>query len=173
MAEEEMAAWSGGETAPRREAAHEAGDDAGIRALAAELLAALRDAAIARLEAHKQLAAEQTADIGDAVQRFGRSVDQTEGKVVNRYCDRAAAWIMQLSQTMRERRLGQIAADAEDFARRRPVWFMLAALGAGFAAGRLLMAAAERERRQAPASPPFGGAPPVAGQPASRIEELL
>jgi hypothetical protein len=181
MAEEETSAWSAGEypVAPGEAVAHDSaragGDEVGIRGLAAELLTAIRDAGTAMFEAHKQLAAEQTAELADAVQRFGRSVDQTQSRVIDHYCERGATWISEAAQTMRTRSWGEIASDLEAFARRRPAWFMLAALGTGFAAGRLLTAAAERERRLARAVQPISATPPpVAGQSAPpRTEEVL
>ena len=162
MGEEEVAAWTAGENLGPPGAAvlrdqHEGIDadsgDSTVRRLATELLGALRDAGTAIFEAHKQLAASQTAEVAEAVQRFGRSVDQTESRVINRYCDRAADYVKGAADTMRARSWGEIATDAEDLARRRPALFVLAALGTGFIAGRLLMAAAERERARAAPTP--------------------
>jgi hypothetical protein len=144
MAEDDVSA---GEERPAIVAARNGTDaEAGIGALFAELFGALRDAGEAMLDAHKRLAAEQTAEVAEAVQRFGRSVDQTESRLIDRYCYRAATHVAAAAQAMRDRRWGEIAADAEAFAQRRPAMFLLAALGGGFAVGRLLMAAAERER---------------------------
>jgi hypothetical protein len=151
-----------------------AGGDSGIRALFAELFGALRDAGEAMLDAHKRLAAEQTAEVAGAVQRFGRSVDQTQSRLIDRNCYRAATHIAAAATAMRERRWGEIAADAEAFAQRRPAMFLLAALGGGFAVGRLLMVAAERERRKAASAPGAAATPPVASPAAATpVEPVL
>ena len=155
MGEEEMVARGTGVNPAAPGATAAGGDEGGFRALADELLAALRDAGTAMLEAHKQLAADNTTEVAEAVSRFGRCADQTQSRVINRYCDRAAGWIKDGAQAMRTRRWGEIALEVEDFGRRRPGWFMLAALGTGFAVGRLLTVAAERERRRLPVPQPM------------------
>lgn len=178
MAEEEMAAWSTGDNpaAPSEPGRHRdaAGADAGdaFRTLAAELLTAVRDAGTAMLEAHKQLAADHTGEVADAVERFGRSVDQTQSRVINRYCERGSGLVREAAQAMRGRNWGELAVDVEDFARRRPAWFILAALGTGFAAARLLTVAAERERRtRLPV--PLAASPTMATPSPARSEGVL
>jgi hypothetical protein len=179
MAEEDLSGWRAsepraapGETVAQHQPTDRGTDNSGgFRALAAELYGALRDAATATLEAHKQLAASETAEVGEAVRRFGQSVDRTQSRVIEHYGDEAARVIGGVAQAMRERSWGGIAADAEEFARRRPALFVLAAFGTGFAVGRLLTTAAEHERRKL--SMPAAVQPAGAQTAAPRIEEVL
>jgi len=157
MGEEELAARAAAQDQGSPGAAaglHEQhrGNDAadgatGLRRLAADLFGSLLDAGMAMLDAHRQLAAAQTAEIADAVQRLGRGVDQAQSRPIDRCCDRAADAINAAAQRMRERRWGEIAADAWECAQRRPALFVVAALGTGFVAGRLLAAAGRARSR--------------------------
>lgn len=163
MAEEQIAGWNaggaatagGGElhegvaVAPVLEAGRITEErEPALRRLASELAGAAVGAAEGLLEAHKRLAAEQMAQIADAVRRTGQSIDQTDSRIIAQYADRAATRITAAAETVRERLPGEVAADLDAVARRQPAWFVLGALATGFAVGRLLTAAAARERRR-------------------------
>ena len=188
MAEDDIAGWNAGrapgESGVRQEEFHEgvtvapvaagtgrqAGEEPVIRKLLGELADAAWAATEAMLDAHKRLAAEQVGSVADAVRRTGQSVDQTESRIIAQYADRAATRVPATAEAMRERRRGELAADVEAFARRRPAWFVLGALAGGFAVSRLLMAAAERERRRGYRAGAGGGAP----EPEiARVEEVF
>ena len=188
MAEDDIAGWNAGrapgETGFRQEEFHEgvtvapvaagtgrqAGEEPAIRRLLGELADAAWAATEAMLDAHKRLAADEVASVADAVRRTGQSVDQTESRIIAQYADRAATRVAATAAAMRERRWGELAADLEEFARRRPAWFVLGALAGGFAVSRLLMAAAERERRRGYVAGEGGGLrePEIA-----RVEEVF
>jgi hypothetical protein len=183
MAEDDIAGWNSGGAGLRQGELHEGvtvapvaagtgrpgGEESPVRRLIGELADAAWAATEAMLEAHKRLAADEVASVADAVRRTGQSIDQTESRIIAQYSERAATRVAATAGAMRERRWGELAADLEAFARRRPAWFVLGALAGGFALSRLLMAAAERERRQGyRASGGTGREPEIA-----RVEEVF
>jgi ElaB/YqjD/DUF883 family membrane-anchored ribosome-binding protein len=122
------------------------------KTLVAELVDATQSAAEAVLDEQKRRAAERTAGIAEAMRLAAQSLERSEGRHIASYVDRAADRIEYFSGVMRERRWTEILADAQDFARRQPVLFVLGAAAAGFLAGRLLTVSTNRSHATRPAS---------------------
>jgi hypothetical protein len=147
-----------------------------LRGLLSDLVGAAQAAAEGWLDEHKRVASDQLGGLADGVRRLGRSIDQTQSRVVAHYAEQAAAQVEGVAAGMRTRDWGEIAADAEDFARRRPTLFILGALTGGLVLGSVLAAAAERHRRRTSASAapaPVAPAPVGADIEVARVEEVF
>jgi len=122
------------------------------KALMTDLLGALRDYAIALLDEQKTHAANEIATLGDMLDRSVQSLDSGEKAAnVTRYAEEAAQQVGRLAERLRNRSLAEIAADVDDFARRLPLPFIIASVGVGLMAGRLLASSGSRPATQAPA----------------------
>jgi len=103
-----------------------------------EFVDAARSAAESLLEEQRQRAAERVSSIAKALRSAASSLDHSQNRAIARYVDQAADQIEHVSRAMRERRWNELVAETEDFARRQPTLFVLAAVATGFLAGRLL-----------------------------------
>jgi ElaB/YqjD/DUF883 family membrane-anchored ribosome-binding protein len=127
---------SHGEAAERVHSTANTGD--GARDIVREFVDAARSAAESLLEEQRQRAAERVSSIAEALRSAASSLDHSQNRAIARYADQAADQIEHVSRAMRERRWNEIVAETEDFARRQPTLFVLAAVATGFLAGRLL-----------------------------------
>ena len=141
-----------GEAAERSGSTPRAGDAAaGFErggTILAELAEATRLAAEALVEEQKQRAAAQAKGIAEAVRLAADRLERSETPGIGRYADQAAGQIEQLSQLIGERNWSEIIAETRDFARRRPMLFLVAAAAAGFLAGRVLSVPTVRRRQE-------------------------
>jgi hypothetical protein len=119
------------------------GEIAPAASIIEELVAVAQSAAAALAEEQKLRGAERAADAADAVRRMARCFDQSQVPRIGDWADQAAGQIDRIAQLMRTRGWDEIVADAEAATRRQPALFVLAAVAAGFVAGRLLAAPAE------------------------------
>jgi hypothetical protein len=140
---------------------------ADAKEMGTELVGAVREGATSFFEEQRDRAASEIASLGEALRESARCFDRTGSTAISRYAEEAASEIDQFAQRLRNRSLGMIAEDVEDFARQWPVAFIAAAVGAGFLAGRFLISSASRSRSETmaqPASRPIGSAhQPVGG----------
>jgi hypothetical protein len=113
-----------------------------------ELIGAVREGATSFFEEQRNRAASEIASAGEMLRRSARSLDQNRATAISRYAEGAADEITQFADRLRSRSLGMMAEDVEGFARRWPVAFMAAAAGAGFLAGRFLIASGSRSKSQ-------------------------
>jgi hypothetical protein len=127
---------------PTGSAARGDGDVLQAARIIEELVAAARADAIALAEEQKSHGADQVADMAEAVRRVARCFDQSQVPYIGEWADQAAGQIEGFAQLLRTRRWDELLADAEAAARRQPALFILAAVAAGFVAGRLLAAPA-------------------------------
>ena len=88
------------------------------------------------------------------------------------YTGAAAERIEHFADAVRKRRWREIIADIEDFARRQPVLFTLAAMAAGFAAGRVLSISTDRQRQEGGAAE-SNATPAAASNPVSAVREII
>jgi ElaB/YqjD/DUF883 family membrane-anchored ribosome-binding protein len=133
-----------------KERAREAGAQAGAASAAAQrevgrLGGQMREAAASLLDEQKERMASAVHGIADMLRRTADTLERENNATAARYADRAAAQIDRLSQTVRNRELGEIVASTEDFARRQPALFVAGAVAAGFVLGRLLARPSRRE----------------------------
>ena len=119
-----------------------------VKTIFGDLVEATRWAAEQMLNEQKRQTAKRIAGIAEAVRSAGHSLERSEGASVAVYAHRAADQIDQLVQPIRDREWGELLADTEDFAKQRPVLFLLGATAVGFLAARLLWVPSERQRRE-------------------------
>jgi hypothetical protein len=112
-----------------------------------QLIGAVRDSATSLMDDQRNRAADQIASIAGMVRNSVQSLDRQSAGTVCQYADDAASRIDNFAETLRTRSWGELAGDVEDFARRWPMAFMAAAMGAGFLAGRFLVASGTRVSR--------------------------
>jgi hypothetical protein len=122
--------------------------------IALELLGALRDCAVSLADEQKTRAVNEVAALGDVVHRSVQSLDDGErATYVARYAGEAAQQIRQFADRLRHRSLAEIGADLDNFAERWPLSFMVASVGVGLIAGRLLASSASRPAAQPAVDP--------------------
>jgi hypothetical protein len=121
-----------------------------------EVIGAVREGASSFFEEQRNRAASEIAAFGEMLRR---------STVIGQYAEGAADDITHFAERLRNRSLGMLAEDVEDFARQWPAAFMAAAVGAGFLAGRFLTSSSSRPRPQTMSTPrptsvpqPMGGA---------------
>jgi ElaB/YqjD/DUF883 family membrane-anchored ribosome-binding protein len=107
----------------------------------AEFVDAARSAAESLLEEQKRQVADRVSGVAAALQSAANSLAHSQNALVARYVEQAAGQVEDISRMVRDRRWNEIAAETEDFARRRPTLFVVGAAAAGFLVGRLLWAA--------------------------------
>ena len=113
-----------------------------------ELVGAVREGATSFFEEQRDRAASEIASFGEMLRRSAHTLDENRGTIIGRYAEDAADEITQFAARLRNRSLGMMAEDVEDFARQFPAAFMAAAVGVGFLAGRFLISSASRPRSQ-------------------------
>jgi hypothetical protein len=119
-----------------------------VRTIFGDLVEATRSAAEQMLDEQKRRAAERIAGITEAVRSAAHSLERSEDGSVAFYANRAADQIDQFVQPIRDREWSEILADTEEFAKQRPMLFLLGATALGFLAARLLWVPSERQRHE-------------------------
>src|SRR5437763_8528854 len=130
-----------------------------------EVIGAVREGASSFFEEQRDRAASEIASFGEMLRRSARSLDENRSTMIGQYAEGAADDITQFAERLRNRSLGMMAEDVEDFARQWPAAFMAAAVGAGFLAGRFLISSSSRPRPQTMAGsrPPRSAPQPKGG----------
>jgi hypothetical protein len=128
-----------------RDMAGEAVENA--RGMAGQLVEDVREVAESLLEEQKERAVEQVAGVAHALRKTAEELRQ-ENELIGRYAEQAADQVERLAETVRQRGLGDLVADLDDFARRQPTMFLVGAVAAGFIVGRFMAASAERNRHE-------------------------
>src|SRR5215470_3630870 len=119
----------------------------------AELVDATCSAAESLLEKQKREIAERSNGIAEALRSAAHALDESENTALARYVEQAGDQIQDISRRVRERRLDEIIADTQDFARRQPIWFLLGAMATGFLIGRFIWAPDGTMRNRGGATP--------------------
>lgn len=114
------------------------------RGIVIELIEASWSAAQAGADEQKQRAADEVANVGEAVRQAAQSLARSGNPNMAQYTAEAADQIDRLAQTVRERGWQEIVGDVEGFARREPALFVALSVAAGFLAGRFLWAPVRR-----------------------------
>lgn len=98
-------------------------------------LGSTKEQVISQVETHKAQAADTLQSVGQALRNTGDSLKSEGQSNIASYAETFANELDGLTSYVRDRDLERIAADAEDFARRRPALFLGAAflLGVGLA----------------------------------------
>jgi ElaB/YqjD/DUF883 family membrane-anchored ribosome-binding protein len=105
----------------------------------------MRDAAGSLIDEQKERMAVAVHGVADMLRRTADTLERENNATAAHYADKAAMQIDRLSDTVRNRELGEMVASTEDFARRQPALFIAGAVAAGFVIGRLLARPARRD----------------------------
>jgi hypothetical protein len=140
----------GGESGPLHSSTHQgnghpAGHVAEAKNMAGQIFGDVRNAAEQMLEERKARAADQVHGVAQALRRTAEGV-KGENDLVGRYAEQAADTVERFADTFRERRIGDLVAELDGFARRSPTLFLLGAVAAGFVVGRFMAASGERKQ---------------------------
>ena len=132
--------------------------------MGSEVIGAVREGASSFFEEQRDRAAGEIASFGEMLRRSARALDENRSTMIGQYAEGAADEITQFAERLRNRSLGMMAEEVEDFARQWPAAFMAAAVGAGFLAGRFLISSSSRPRPQTMSAPrPTASAPQPMG----------
>src|ERR671939_570052 len=85
-----------------------------------ELIGAVREGATSFFEEQRDRAASEIASFGEMLRRSARTLDENRSTVIGQYAEDAAGEITQFAERLRNRSLGMMAEDVEDFARQFP-----------------------------------------------------
>lgn len=97
------------------------------------------------LEDRKSTAAGEISDVAGALRASADRLQQEQHDQAGRYVALAADGLDRFAGSLRERELGDLLKDAEQFARRQPGVFIGGAIAAGFMLSRFLKSSAERD----------------------------
>lgn len=134
------------------------------KTILAEFVDATRSAAVKIMDDQKRRAAEQVKGIAEAVRCAAQSLERSENRAIARYADRGADQIEDFSHLIGDRPWNEMLGATEDFARRRPMLFVLGAIAAGFLAARLLSLPTDRRRHEKDAAPQASDLSPHRGE---------
>jgi hypothetical protein len=98
----------------------------------------MREAAQSLLHEKKERVAMAVEGFADALRHGAWALDRNRQYGAVQYAEHAAARIERISGGVRNHHLGDLAASAERFARRRPALFVAGAVANGFVLSRLL-----------------------------------
>ncbi|QBQ55756.1 hypothetical protein [Nitrosococcus wardiae] len=119
------------------------------------------------LAERKSATADEIGGVAEALRKASHEMDQQEHPpLITPYAERAAHSLEQFSHTLRERDVGTLMRQAEDFARRQPGVFIGGAVAAGFLLARFFRSSAlhsEYDYVHPSQASEVGGARPAAG----------
>jgi hypothetical protein len=133
-------------------AAEQARDYAGqaveqARGMAGQLVQDVREVAESLIDEQKERAAGHVTGVAEALRKTAEGLGE-HNEVVGRYAEQAADQVERFAEGIRDRNLGDLIADVDDFARRQPTMFLVGAVALGFVVGRFMAASSERTRRE-------------------------
>jgi hypothetical protein len=115
------------------------------RGMAGQIFGSVRHAAEGLLDEQKDRAVDAVGGVAQVLRRTAQSLEG-ENEGIARYAEQAADQVERFTENIRERHLGDIVADLDDFARRQPTLFLIGAVAAGFVVGRFIASSAERSQ---------------------------
>jgi hypothetical protein len=122
----------------------------------------VRESATAGLAAQKDRATEGLESVARAIRQSTHHLRESHHETIAEYVEKAADSIQRASAQLRERDLGNIVKDVEQFARRQPALFIGSAFALGVVGARFLKSSSDR-RRRASMLEPYSGASPATG----------
>jgi len=105
----------------------------------------LRDKASSQLNTQKDRATEGLGSVAQAVRQSTKQLREQDHDTLAGYVEQAADQIDRLSRGLRNKDVGELARDAQRFARRRPALFVGSAFAIGLVGARFFKSSAERD----------------------------
>ncbi|HEY9038853.1 MAG TPA: hypothetical protein VIN05_07910 [Roseovarius sp.] len=146
------------------------------RQTATDASRALRDEAASRADSAKAGVAGEVSDVASALRKAAD--EMRDGSAQERTFGQIASTLADVSETIRDKDMGQVANEVSEFAKRNPLLFIGGVALAGFAATRFAMASARSgDSGQTRSSPDYaggtaGGYSPATGTSTARGGDL-
>jgi pyridoxal biosynthesis lyase PdxS len=119
---------------------HEPNDSAGSTGL----MEKVRTGTAAQLSTQKDRATDGIGNVVEAVRHSTQHLRETQHETIAQYLDQAANQIERFSVRLKERNVGELWQDAQQFARRNPAMFIGSAFALGLLGARFLKSSASR-----------------------------
>jgi hypothetical protein len=113
-----------------------------------------KDQGQAMLQDQKHAMAEQVSGLANALHSTAEKLKTQDQSAMAQYTQQAADGLERFSRTLKDRDLGPLVGQVEDFARNQPGAFIGSAALLGFMAARFLKSSAERHSTPSPNTPP-------------------
>ncbi|MGE5514795.1 MAG: hypothetical protein ACM31D_03135 [Bacteroidota bacterium] len=117
-----------------------------LRASGDRILSDAKAKVLNAADSQRSRAAEAVRGMAGALHRAAGDL-KPENETMGRYTDMAAERLDQFAGYLRGANWSEVVQEAEDLARRQPLWFIGGAMAAGFLAARLIKNTAEPRRR--------------------------
>ena len=109
------------------------------------LMDRVRQGATTQLGNQKDKATEGIGTVAEAVRQTTQHLREQRHDTIARYVDEAANQLERVSQRLRDKDVGEMLNDAQDFARRRPAVFIGTAFALGMISARFFKSSRERQ----------------------------
>ena len=118
------------------------------RETADELKGAARQQAEGLFSQQRDTVADQAEGISSAFRKMADEFDNQEQPLFSSYAKSVAGCTDNVSQRLREKDLGGLVEQAQDYSRRQPALYFGGAVAAGFLLARFLRSSSERQMQQ-------------------------
>jgi gas vesicle protein len=112
-----------------------------------------RQKGMSQIAARKSQAADSLTDVSHAVSQVGSQLRQSNHESLAQYADMATQRVDRLASYMRERDIGEMVDEAQEFARRRPALVLAGAFALGVIGARFLKSSSPRSGARSSGSP--------------------
>jgi hypothetical protein len=111
------------------------------------LMDKVRQGATSQLSTQKDRATDGIGTVAQAVRQASQQLRTQQHDTIASYIDQAVGQLEQFSTRLRDKDVGELVRDAQDFARRRPAVFIGSAFAIGVLGARFLKSSRERRDR--------------------------
>ena len=108
------------------------------------LMDRVRQGANTQLSTQKNRATDGIGNVAQAVRQTTQHLREQQHDTIARYVEQAADQLERMSDRLRQKDVGQLLQDAQQFARRRPAVFIGSAFAVGLLGARFLKSSRER-----------------------------
>jgi ElaB/YqjD/DUF883 family membrane-anchored ribosome-binding protein len=108
------------------------------------LMDRVRQGANTQLSTQKNRATDGLGNVAQAVRQTTQHLREQQHDTIARYVDQAADQLERMSDRLRQKDVGQLLQDAQQFARRRPAVFIGSAFAVGLLGARFLKSSRDR-----------------------------
>jgi ElaB/YqjD/DUF883 family membrane-anchored ribosome-binding protein len=105
----------------------------------------VRQGATAQLSTQKNKATDGIGTVAQAVKQASQQLRTQQHDTIANYIDQAANQLERLSTSIRDKDVGELVRDAQQFARRRPAVFIGSAFAIGLLGARFLKSSRDRQ----------------------------
>jgi len=111
------------------------------------LMDKVRQGATSQLSTQKTKATDGIGTVAQAVRQASQQLRTQQHETIANYIDQAANQLEQFSTRLRDKDVGELMRDAQQFARRRPAVFIGSAFAIGLLGARFLKSSRDRQAR--------------------------